>query len=109
MSQAMKLIIYLRMSSQAIPKHAQQHAVAFALTTKTPDLLSLAARTDVGISAGAGASVAFFLRPQNLLHLFASSDSTTKTGRQSLAVFEVFMLTHVHATYDCMDLALWWT
>ena len=67
---------------------------------------SLVAIVAIGIKAGAGASAACFLRPQDLLHLFASFDSTTKTGRQSLTVFEVFMLTHVHVTCDYTDLVL---
>lgn len=76
-----------------------------ALTMKTFHL-SLTAIVTVGVDAGAGASAVCFPRPQDMLlllasfRLFASFDSTTKTGRQSLTGVEVFTLTHVHAACD---------
>ena len=79
--------------------------VAFALIMKTFDL-SPVAIVAIGVNVAAGASAACFQRPQDPLHLFASFDSTTKTGKQSLTVFEGFMLTHAHATCDYADLIL---
>ena len=71
---------------------------AIALTMKTFDL-SLVAIVAAGVDDGAGASAAYFLGPPKTYSICLPL-LTQPHGRQSLAVFEVFMLTHVHATCD---------